>query len=157
MSGTGPAPMSGGAATRSRAVCVRCAGERERWDQVCPGCGHRPDEEGRLVAWLLSSENLSAEELTALRERIAGGEVVRPSGRTLDKARRALGRHFSTDSGLSFGERVGMLAVNLLLTPLVGWVCFAWWWNARPRASMQALALSLPATVAFTLLVLYLR
>lgn len=141
----------------SRAVCVRCGGERERWDAICPACGHRPDEEGGLVAWLLSTENLTEPELAEIRKRILAGEVIRPSGKMLDKARRALGQHFTTDLGLTSGERLGILAISLGLTPLVGWVCFAWWWNVRPRASMQALALSLPATVAFTLLVLYLR
>jgi hypothetical protein len=141
----------------SAAICVRCGAEREKWDQVCPACGHRADEEGALVAWLLSSENLSADELAALRGRILGGEVIRPTERMLEKARLALGRTFSTDLGLTGNERLALLAVNLLLSPLVGWVCAVSWWNARPRAAMQALALSLPATVAFTLLVLYLR
>jgi hypothetical protein len=140
-----------------RAVCVRCGVDRQQWDQICPGCGHRPDEEGQLVAWLLSSENLTEPELEAVRKRIVAGEVIRPSGRMLEKARRALGRHFSTDPGLTSGQRLGLLATSLLLTPLVGWVLFVWWYNARPRSAMQALALSLPATVAFTLLVLYLR
>ena len=32
----------------SRAVCVRCGGERADFDQICPSCGHRPEGEGLL-------------------------------------------------------------------------------------------------------------
>ena len=139
----------------SRAVCVKCGSERARFDQICPSCGHRPDGEGMLVAWLLSSENLGDAELTGVAERIRHGEAIRPSGRMLDKARRALGQHFSTDEGLSNPQRIGLLATSLFLTPLVGWVLFAWWWSNRPRAALQALALSLPASVLFAGIVLW--
>ncbi len=149
--------MSGGAApSGGRSVCVRCGAERGRWDQVCPGCGHRPEGEGLLVAWLLSRENLSEGELAAVRARILGGEVIRPTERMLDRARRALGTHFATDLGLGTGERWALLATSILVTPLPGLVFGAWTWNSRPRAARQALALSVPASVAFFLLVLYL-
>ena len=139
------------------AVCVRCGGGRRHDDQVCPSCGHVPTDEGRLVAWLLSSENLGTEELLATQARIRAGEIIRPSARMLEKARRSLGWHFATDVGLSTRERLGLLATSLFLTPLVGWVLFVWWWKVRPRAAIQALALSLPASVGFAILVLYLR
>lgn len=139
------------------AVCVRCAAERREWDQICPGCGHRPDEEGRLVAWLLSSENLTARELADVRKRILEGEVIRPSGKMLARARRALGYAFATDGGLSGSQRLSLLATSLIATPLVGLMLFLWWYRSRPRSAIQALALSLPATVAFTVLVLYFR
>jgi hypothetical protein len=135
---------------------VRCGGERDRWDQVCPGCGHRPEGEGLLVAWLLSRENLSEPELAAVRARIVGGEVIRPTERMLDRARRALGTHFATDLGLGTAERWAVLAGSILLTPLPGLVLGAWSWDSRPRAARQALALSLPASIAFFLGVLYL-
>ncbi|MEQ1566269.1 MAG: hypothetical protein ABMA64_11575 [Myxococcota bacterium] len=141
----------------SRAICVRCGAERSTWAQICPACGHRPDEEGQLVAWLLSSEHLTEPELDAVRGRILAGEVIRPSGKMLGRAKRALGRDFTTDAGLTGGQRLLLLATSLVVTPLVGWVLFVWWYNARPRSAVQALALSLPATVAFTLFVLYLR
>mgnify|MGYP003376344026 CR=1 FL=1 len=140
-----------------RAICVRCGHARTELDQICPGCGHRLDSDGRLVAWLLSSDHLSDEELDRVQGRIRAGEAIRPSAAMLDKARRALGRHLETDLGLTVRQRVGLLATSVLLTPLVGWMLFVWWWEVRPRAAVQALLLSLPATVGFTLLVLYAR
>jgi hypothetical protein len=133
-----------------RAVCVRCGGERSRWDAVCPACGHRPDGEGLLVAWLLSSENLGAAELDGTRERIRAGHPIRPTARMLELARKATGRHFATDLGLPTRDRLALLAASLLLTPLPGFVLAAWWWNERPRAARQALALSLPAALVTT-------
>jgi hypothetical protein len=141
----------------SRAICVRCGSERSDFDAICPSCGHRPDDEGRLVAWLLSSANLSDEELDGVRERIRRGEAIRPSARMLAKARSALGRDFTSDRGLSTSQRLALLATSLLVTPLVGWVLFVWWYRERPRSAMQSLALSLPASVLFVILVLYLR
>ena len=138
-----------------RAVCVRCGADRSDYAGTCPGCGHRPEGEGLLVAWLLSSENLGEPELDATRDRIKPGATIRPSARMLDRARRALGSHFATDLGMTTGQRLALLATSLFLTPLVGWVLFAWWWNDRPRTAVQALALSLPATVLFTALVLW--
>jgi hypothetical protein len=140
-----------------RAVCVRCGHDRAEIDQICPGCGHRLDADGRLVAWLLSSQHLSDPELDRVQERIRGGEAIRPSAKMLGKARKALGRHLDTDQGLTVGQRIALLATSVLLTPLVGWMLFVWWWELRPRAAVQALLLSLPASVGFTLLVLYAR
>jgi hypothetical protein len=139
------------------AVCVRCGEVRDEWDAICPGCGHRPDDEGRLVAWLLSSENLQEQELQAVRARVLAGESIRPSERMLERARRALGRHFATDEGLTGGQRLALLGASILLTPLLGWVLFAYWYNRRPRAAIQSLALSLPVSLAFAAWVLYLR
>ncbi|MCA9494028.1 MAG: hypothetical protein KC621_29070 [Myxococcales bacterium] len=141
----------------SRSVCVRCGGERERHDQVCPSCGHRPDGDGLFVAWLLSTENLSEAELDGVRDRIRSGEVIRPTERMLARARRALGADFASDAGLDTRQRMLVLATSLLLTPLPGLIVGVWWWNDHPRAARQALALSLPASLGFFLLVLYLR
>jgi hypothetical protein len=140
-----------------RAICVRCGGARADFAAICPQCGHRPDDEGRLVAWLLSSSNLSSEELDAVQKRIISGEAIRPSERMLAKARAALGRDFTSDAGLTTKQRLLLLATSLLVTPLVGWVLFVWWYRVRPRAAIQALALSLPASVLFVILILYLR
>ncbi len=141
----------------SAAVCVRCGAERQDFSKICPECGHRPDGDGLLVAWLLSEENLGVGNLGEVQRRIRGGEKIRPSARMLDKARRALGSHYATDAGLPVPQLVALLATNLLLTPLVGWVLAAWWWGQRPRAAVQSLALTVPVAALFFVGVLYLR
>ncbi len=135
-----------------RAVCQRCGGRRDRYDQICPHCGHRPHGDGLLVAWLLSTEHLSPEQLDAAAERIARGDAPRPSDRQLERARVALGRHFRSDPGLTVGQRLGWLAMSALLTPLPGWVAWWWWRRTRPRAAVQVLALSLPFTLIYFVL-----
>lgn len=140
----------------SRAICVKCGGERSRFDQICPACGHRPDGEGMLIAWLLSDNHLDDVGLTTVAARVRRGESIKPSAKMLNKAKRALGQHFSTDEGMTGQQRLTLLATSLMLTPLVGWVLFAWWWSDRPRAAAQALALSLPPTLLFTGAVLWL-
>jgi hypothetical protein len=139
------------------AVCVRCGGFRADYRLICPHCGHRPDGEGLLIAWLLSSEHLNDHQLEEAAERVRSGESLRPSERMLERARRALGTHISSDPGLTARQRLGLLVTSLLLTPLVGWVLWFWWRGSRPRAAIQALGLSLPATAIFTALVLWLR
>lgn len=133
-----------------RAVCVRCGGERPRYDQVCPKCGFRAEGDGLLVAWLLSTEHFSEAELDRVRARVVAGEVIRPTARMLETARRATGAHFATDVGLDGRERLALLGVSIALTPLPAWVLAAWWWNERPRAARQALALALPVSVLST-------
>lgn len=135
--------MSGGGA-----VCARCGAGKPAFDRVCGACGHRPDGDGLLVAWLLSDRFLPANQLPEVADRIQRGEAVRPSLRQLDRARRALGRHFASDAGLDRRARRSLLAANLLLTPLVGWTLWAWWRDERPTAAWQALWLTWPATVA---------
>ena len=141
----------------SRAVCVRCGSAREDYRQICPHCGHRPEAEGLLVAWLLSDEHLDAAQLDAAAARVRNGESIRPSERMLERARRALGTHFASDPGMTVAQRFALLATSLLVTPLVGWVLWFWWRGRRPRAAMQALGLSLPATAVFTALGIWLQ
>ena len=141
----------------SRSVCLRCAAERTRYDQVCPSCGHTPTGDGLLVAWLLSSQHLSDAELEAAAAHIRDNKPLRPSNRQLDIARRALGTHYDSDPGLTRRQKAALLATSLLLTPLPGWVLWASWRGQRPRAAWQALALSAPATLLFTAAVLWLR
>ena len=131
------------------AVCVRCGGMRGSYADVCPACGHRPDGDGLLIAWLLSDQNLDEAGLGKVSARIMAGESVRPSSKMVEKARRALGKHVASDPGLSIAQLMGLFAVSVLLTPAVGWT-LAWWWRTeRPRAAIQCLALSAPVSLAF--------
>lgn len=123
---------------------------------ICPDCGHRPIDDGLLVAWLLSTENLSEAKLEQVAVRIRDGERIRPSEDQLKKARKALKRAFSTDPGLSVLERVGLLASSLVLTPLPAWFCFVWWLRDRPRAAWQSFALAVPGSLIYFSLGVYL-
>lgn len=140
-----------------RAVCIQCGEDRATFDETCPACGHRPEGDARLVAWLLSDQHLTTEQLDQVQRRIRAGEAIRPSKESLETARRAMGAHYSTDEGLTMQQRLGLLAVSVFLTPLVGWVYAAWWRRERPRAAVQALALSLPFSVLFFFLAFYLE
>ena len=119
---------------------------------VCARCGHRPIDDGLLVAWLLSSEHLSEDQFESVAARIKAGEVIRPSNKQLKQARKALGRSFASDPGLTGTQRLLLLALSFGLTPLPAWVCFFWWISVRPRAAWQALSIGAPATAVFTLL-----
>ena len=134
-----------------KAVCARCGGGRSRHDQVCPSCGHRPQGDGLLVAWLLSDAHLDAERLEHVSQQIQDGQEVQPSERQLEKARKALGQVLSSDPGLTSRDWAALAVASLVLTPLVSWVCWWWWRRQRPRASLQALATAIPGTALFTL------
>lgn len=137
-------------------ICIKCGAEKPAFGAVCSACGHRPADEGLLIAWLLSEANLDERKRRAAARRIADGESIRPSAKMLRVARRALGRDLSSDPGLSVAARLALLCCSLLLTPLVGWTCWWWWRGERPRAALQSLALSLPPTVLMTAIWLYL-
>ncbi|MFT7517923.1 MAG: hypothetical protein ACI9MC_000047 [Kiritimatiellia bacterium] len=139
----------------SRAVCVRCGHSRPEYTQICPSCGHRPVDDGLVVAWLLSSGNLSADQLDVAAARVISGEVIRPSDRQIAKARKALGRAFATDPGLGVPMSLLLLATGVVLTPLPAWICFAWWLNSRPRAAWQAFAAAVPVSLIYLSLGLY--
>jgi hypothetical protein len=135
-------------------ACVRCGMLRADYGSVCPGCGDRPEGEGRRVAWLLSGHHLDGAELEEVSARIRAGEVIRPSRKKLRKARRALGQSWRTDSGLTIREKLGVLTVGFAMTPLPGFVLGFWWRDMRPRAAAQAVMLSLPGSLFFAVLVL---
>ena len=130
-----------------RAICARCAAEREDWRAICPACGHRPVGEGLLVAWLLSDSNLDTAALAEAAGRIRSGQGVRPSQDMLDRARKALGASFSSDPGLGRWGILGLTALGLVATPLPGLVLWAWWLRSRPRSAWQALVASVPGAI----------
>lgn len=140
----------------SRAVCVRCGADRPAFDAVCPACGHRPEGDGLLVAWLLSDAYLDEAGLERAAARIRSGEPVRASDRMLERARIALGRHVSRDAGLSRRARLGLLALGVVATAVPG-LMLAWWWREdRPRSARQAFVLSVPSAVLVPVLLLLL-
>ena len=131
------------------AICHRCGETKREYAMVCARCGHRPIDDGLLVAWLLSSEHLSEDQFASVAARIREGETIRPSRKQLKQARRALGRSFSSDPGLTSSQRLLLLALSFGLTPLPAWVCFFWWITARPRAAWQSLSIAAPASLVF--------
>jgi hypothetical protein len=132
------------------AICLRCGAPKSGPQGVCAACGHNPQGEGQLVAWLLSDAHLSPPELLEAAARIQRGLSPRPSARMLDLARRTLGVHVDLDPGLSGTERVGLMLLGLAVSPAPG-LAMAWtWWNSRPRAARQALGLSAPSSVIAT-------
>lgn len=139
----------------TRAVCVRCGASRTEFRDICPGCGYRPEGEGVLIAWLLSDGNLDEAGLDAVAARVKAGEPPRPTSRMLDRARRALGGDLESDPGLGSTERIGLLVVSMLLTPLPALTMAAWWWRDRPRAAVQALALAIPSAAVFGIAVIW--
>jgi hypothetical protein len=139
------------------AICVRCGGRKPDYNSTCPACGFRPEGDGLLVSWLLSTHHRDAASLADVAERIQAGETVRPSSRMLAEAKRALGRSWASDPGLDMRQRLALLATSILLTPLVGLTLSVWWYGTRPRAALQALALSLPASLIFLALGILLR
>lgn len=132
-----------------RALCPRCGTDRSDYPDICSSCGHRPIDEGLLIAWLLSSHHLRESQLDAAAARIRDGHPIRPSDRQIKVARRALGRTFRTDPGLPLSTRLLLLGCSLLLTPLPAWVCFGWWLSARPRAAWQSFGIALPGTIIY--------
>ncbi len=138
-----------------RALCVRCGGSKRSYDAICASCGHVPEGEGLLVAWLLSAHHLDAAALEATAQRLRAGEAVRPSDALLERARYALGTHARQDAGLAPRSRALLLLVSVVLTPLVGLAAAFTWRETRPRASAQALAMSAPVSLGFLLFVVW--
>jgi len=139
----------------SRAVCVRCGHIRPDYNEICPACGHRPVDDGLVIAWLMSTNHLSEEQVDAASERVRAGGVIRPSDRQVAKARKALGRAFATDPGLGIPMSLLLLVTGLVLTPLPAWICWAWWLNRRPRAAWQAFAAAVPVSAIYFSLGVY--
>ena len=140
-----------------RAICLRCGADKGQAARICPSCGHRPEGDGLLVAWLLSDAHLDDAQLDAAAARIRSGASIRPSEAMLERARVGLGVHRARDRALSPPQRLALLATSLLLTPLVGWVLYGWWRVERPRSATQALWLSLPVSVLYMAGVLAVR
>jgi hypothetical protein len=135
-------------------VCGRCGADKAAFDFVCGACGHRPEGDGLLTAWLLSDAHLSPDQLERAATRLRRGESIRPSDAMLATARRALGRDGAADTGLRVSQRAGLFALALALTPLPGLTLWWWWRRDRPRSAAQALAMSVPPALVWVVAVL---
>ena len=136
-----------------RAVCVRCGAVGNDFRALCPACGHRPEGDGLLLAWLLSENALSTMQLEDVARRVRAGETIKPSTRMLERAKQAL--YGEKDDGLTWGQRAFVLYSSLLFTAMPG-MLWAWWYrNEKPRAAKQVFLLSFPAGVLATLVMLW--
>lgn len=135
---------------------MRCGAFKDRAMGSCPACGHRPEGDDRLVAWLLSRQHLDEVELARAAARVAQGEPLQPSAQMLAEARRALfpaaadGEDGDVDAPLTVEQQVALGVGNLLLTPLLGWTTWALLRRSRPTAARQALVVTLPVAAALT-------
>ena len=138
------------------AICARCAADKDLPLGRCAGCGHLPATAlEREEAVLASRRLLDEEDLRRVDERVRRGERLEPGPAARARARAVL--HGDPDPGMSLTtvQIVGLLAANVLLTPLVGWA--AWLrWRARPGvAGRQALIVTVPVSVALAVLWLW--
>lgn len=132
-----------------RAVCARCGGSRSDLFADCPDCGASIGPADRPLAWLLSSAWLDEAELDELARRISSGQRPDPGEALLARARVALGAApQERGERLSPRQRLGLLAANLLLTPLAGYAVWFGLRRERPAAARDALSVTLPVTMA---------
>ena len=75
---------------------MRCGSLKPSYDDICPSCGHRPEGEGLLVAWLLSDMHLHRDELARA---VVG--MVGAHGELLERRCHAL-RALGSRAGLGF-------------------------------------------------------
>lgn len=140
-----------------RGICVRCASFKDRALGSCPACGHRPEGEERLLAWLFSRNFLDADELEEAATRLSAGEEVRPTPQLIRLARAALypasaqaglpPTRLGREQPLSGEQQVLLGFANVLLTPLFGFVL---WWGfrqTRPVAARQTLRITAPVAL----------
>lgn len=137
----------------SDAICARCAAGKDLPLGRCPACGHLPASPAeREEAVIASRRMLDEASLQAVADRIRRGERLDPGAEARARARQVL--HGDPDPGrtLTTAQIVGLLAANLLLTPLVGWA--AWLrWRSRPGvAGRQALIVTAPVSVGLAAL-----
>ena len=131
------------------AVCHRCGGTKALPLVPCPFCNVIPKGDERPVAWLFSSAHLDDEELKLASERIRLGETPDPSQSLRALAARNL-QPTRNNQTLTPRQQIGLVALNVGLTPLSG---LAVWWGlsaTRPRAAQQAMRITVPVMIVFS-------
>ena len=134
------------------AVCHRCGAEKDLALARCGACGYAPSGADRELAVLASRAVLDAAALAEVQARVRAGEALRPSGALRERARAVLGGRVDPPLTLSPRALTWLFLANVLVGPLVGWG--AWWtWSRRPGpAARQALVVTVPVSIAFTVL-----
>ena len=130
------------------ALCVRCGAEKDLPLGRCPACAHVPTGEERALAVVCSARVLPPDALRAAMERIRRGEAVRPTEALLARAREVLSGEVVHTTRLTARQVLGLVAANVLVTPLVG---YAVWWRYRHDAgpaARQALLATVPMSIA---------
>lgn len=131
------------------AICHRCGGTKALPLVPCPFCNSIPKGDERPVAWLFSSAHLSDDELKLASVRIRSGESPDPSRSLRAFASRNL-QPTRDDQALTTRQQLGLVVLNVGLTPLSG---LAVWWglsSTRPRAARQAMRITVPVLVALS-------
>lgn len=109
------------------AVCAACGADKDVPLARCGACGVAPEGPDREVALLLSTRFLTREELVRVRDRIRRGERPEPGPARRAEARALLAGASPAPRALTRSALVGLVAGNLLLTPLLGWAIWLRW------------------------------
>lgn len=137
------------------AICQQCGVYKRAPLIPCKKCQFVPSGHERAIAWLLSREYLNEAELHEAARRITE-EKLRPdpSQALIYRAKESMGAldfEQSRNDPLSSFEWWALGTANLLLTPLTGLAVWHGLQVDRPRAANQALKLTIPFAVTFTL------
>lgn len=134
-----------------RAICHVCGTGKDLALARCAACGTVPVATEREDAVLCSEAFLDAAGLHQVQERIRRGERLLPSQALRARARAMLSGEEIAPVALTRRQQLGLVAANLLVTPLLG---YALWfrWRTRPGpGARQVLLATVPANVALAL------
>jgi hypothetical protein len=129
-----------------QAVCVRCAEGKELPLARCAACGHLPAGREREESLLASRRMLDAKDLAAVQARLRSGERLNPGEAARARARALLHDTAPVELALETAQLSGLLAANVLLTPLIGWAAWLRWRSRPGPAARQALIVTAPVS-----------
>jgi hypothetical protein len=137
------------------AICHRCGGAKKGPLVPCKACGYTPAGDDRAVAWLFSGHHLDEPELTEAARRVRAGEQPEPSRALRELARASMGAVPLDDDArrpLSTAQLLALVVTDVVLTPLAGYAVWFGLRENRPVAARQALLVTVPVTLVFTVL-----